>query len=82
MVTITLDPGNEQRFRELAKAQGRDIQDLVREALEEYLDLQSWEADTDEAWAEASVAMAPEVMTIEEAWPEGDEGNGSIDVGV
>jgi predicted transcriptional regulator len=67
MVTIDLDPTMEQRLRELATARGQDVQELARHVLEEYLDLQSWGKDRAEDWAEASAALAPEIMP-EDTW--------------
>jgi len=74
MVTIQLDPIKEQRLRELAASRGEALDQLAQRIIEEYLD--TWTKDTQEDWAEASVALAPEVMA-EDAWEDGEVGDGS-----
>jgi predicted transcriptional regulator len=73
VVTIELDAAKEQRLREIAASQGQDLAELARRVLEDFLDVQSWEADTSEDWAEASAALAPEILE-DDAWPD-DEAN-------
>ncbi len=68
-LTVELDPAQEQRLDALARSQGEDRATLARRILLDYLDFQSLPNDTDEAWAEASVAMAPEFMDPED-WGE------------
>ena len=75
MITIHLDPTKEQRLQELAFSQGQDSSQLARKVLEDYLDAQAWSEDQDEEWADASLAMAPEVMS-EEDWSQGDAQHG------
>lgn len=76
MINIQLDPALEQRLGKLAEAQGQAIADLIRGIVEEYLDLQAWHKDSEEAWGAASLALAPEVLP-DEQWQERDAGHGS-----
>jgi predicted transcriptional regulator len=69
MLTVELDPAQQQRLDQLAATQGEDGATLARRILLDYLDFQSLPNDTDEQWAEASVAMTPEVMEPED-WDE------------
>ena len=71
MITVHLDPSKEQRLQELAISQGQDSSQLARKVLEDYVDAQAWSEDRDEDWANASHALAPEVLS-EEGWPQGD----------
>jgi predicted transcriptional regulator len=75
MITIHLDPSKEQRLQELAVSQGQDTSQLAGRVLEDYLDAQAWSEDRDEDWADASVAMAPEVMSQTD-WSHGDAQHG------
>lgn len=60
MVAINLDPVHQQRLDELARSQGQDVSTLARQVLIDYLDFQALPSDSEEAWAEASIAMTPE----------------------
>lgn len=70
MISFQLDPVTEQRLRQLAASQGQDMAALAKRVLEEFLEFQSLQPDTEEEWAEASVALTPEVLP-RESWPEG-----------
>jgi predicted transcriptional regulator len=74
MVAFNLDPVHQQRLDELAQSKGQDGATLARQVLMDYLDFQVLPNDSEEAWAEASVAMAPEFMEPED-W--GEAGHGS-----
>lgn len=76
MIPLQLDPASEQRLQDLATASGRDAPDLVRQIVGDYLDAQAWELDAPEAWAEASVALTPEILP-DESWDDGAEDYGS-----
>ena len=67
MISIDLDPAHQKRLDSLAKAQGQDGATLARSVLVDYLDFQALSNDSDADWAEASIALAPEVMG-EETW--------------
>ncbi len=69
MVAFNLDPIHQERLEELARSQGQDGAMLARQILMDYLDFQSLPNDSEEAWAEASVAMTPEFMDQED-WSE------------
>jgi len=69
MVAFNLDPVHQQRLDELARSQGQDGATLARQVLVDYLDFQALPNDSEEAWAEASVAMTPEFMDQED-WGE------------
>lgn len=69
MLTVELDPNQQQQLDALAKSWGQDGPTLARRILLDYLDFQSLPNDEEEAWAEASVAMAPEMMEPED-WGE------------
>jgi predicted transcriptional regulator len=74
MVAFNLDPVHQQRLDELARSQGQDGAALARQVLMDYLDFQALPSDSDEAWAEASIAMTPEFMAPED-WGESDHGS-------
>ncbi|MCI0358244.1 MAG: hypothetical protein L0211_07160 [Planctomycetaceae bacterium] len=69
MVAFNLDPIHQQRLDELARSQGQDGATLARQVLMDYLDFQALPNDSEEVWAEASVAMTPEFMDQED-WGE------------
>lgn len=69
MVAFNLDPVHQQRLDELARSQGQDGATLARQVLMDYLDFQALPSDSEEAWAEASIAMTPEFMDQED-WGE------------
>jgi predicted transcriptional regulator len=75
MVSVELDTVREQRLRDLAESRGQDAASLARSVLEDYLDLEALPADAEEAWAEASIALAGEVLD-DETWNGGPD-NGS-----
>jgi len=74
MVVIELNPAQQQRLEELAKSQGQDGKTFAQRILSDYLEFAAIPLESDEAWAEASVTLAPEVMGKED-W--GESGNGS-----
>ena len=74
MISLELEPETERRLRELASVRQEDPAQLVIRALEEYLDLQGWDEDTEQEWAEASVRLSAEILP-EEAWDEGADGS-------
>lgn len=69
VISIDLDPADQQRLDSLAQSQGQDGETLARRVLVDYLDFQSLPADSDADWADASVALAPEVMA-DDGWDE------------
>jgi hypothetical protein len=72
MVTINLDPRQEDRLREMAISRGQEVAEFARRIVEQYIEHLDW-SDSDADWAEASVAMSSEVLTSE-TWPNsGDE---------
>ena len=75
MVAIQLDSAQQQRLDELASLEGQDGAALARRVLVDYLDFHALPKDSDEAWAEASIAMTPEFMTHDEDWDETDHGS-------
>lgn len=74
MLSITLDPTHQQRLDELAQARGQDGPTLARQVLLDYLDFQALPSDADSAWAEAAVALTPEVLPPEK-WDEPGHGS-------
>lgn len=75
MITIQLDSDLEQRLKKLAAASGQDTSQFAQRILEMYLDRQAWPKDSEEEWAIASLALAPEVFS-EENWDESDPAHG------
>lgn len=75
MVTVDLGPEREEQLRQLAKSRGEDVSALARQAIEDFLDVQGWTADTEADWAAASLAMSPEVLT-DDAWDEDTPAHG------
>jgi len=74
MITIDLEPAQQQRLDSLAESQGEDARSLARRILLDYLDFQLLPSDTAADWAEASVALAPEVMG-QDSWDETGHGS-------
>jgi len=74
VVAIELDMAHQQRLDQLAKSQGRDGAALAHQIVVDYLDLQASQNDAAEGWAEASIALTPEIMA-DENWS--DSGHGS-----
>lgn len=69
MVAVQLDQEREELLNQLARAEGAQPADVVRRVLEDYLDFQSLPKDEAADWAEASAALAPEIMGDED-WNE------------
>ncbi len=63
MVAIELGPIDQDRLHRLAISQGQDEATLARRILLDHLDFQALPADLDDDWAEASIALAPEIQT-------------------
>ena len=70
MIALDLDPTTEERLRQLAASEGVDLPAFVRRVLADHLQFQAWPADSEEQWADTSVALTPEVMPSE-SWSEG-----------
>jgi hypothetical protein len=68
MISIHLDPHCERRLAELAHVQGTDPVEFATTILLDYLNFHL-PSEPDDAWAEASIALAPEVYEGED-WPE------------
>jgi len=76
MITISLDPARESQFKRLAESRHEDVGHLARQVLEDFVDANSWREDTDEEWAESSVALTPEVFPAE-SWNKEGGSSGS-----
>jgi hypothetical protein len=72
MVDIKLDAIHKKRLEQLAKSEGRGAEDVARRILVDYLDLLSLPVESDDLWADASVALTPEVLD-DPNWNEDDE---------
>lgn|GEM_PF-4902014 len=64
MVAIELHREHEKRLSELAAESGLAPSAIAGRIVEDFLDLQSVSEKTDDEWAQASVALAPEFMDI------------------
>jgi hypothetical protein len=76
MIAIDFDPAQSKQLQDLADAQGRPVNEFIRQIVAEYLEFRAATADPPESWAAASVTLAPEVMEPE-TWndaPESDHG--------
>jgi hypothetical protein len=73
MVSVQLDQGREDLLDQLARAEGAQPADVARRVLEDYLDFRSLPKDDPADWAEASVRLAPEIMS-DENWGEQHHG--------
>lgn len=73
MVSIQLDPTQMERLDNLAKRRGENADELARRVLVDFLDFSRLENDTDDDWAEASVALTPEIMD-QEKWDAQNDG--------
>ena len=62
MVAVQLDQDREELLNRFAGAEGAQPADIVRRVIEDCLDFQSLPKDEAADWAEASAALAPEVM--------------------
>ena len=67
MVSINLDATQAERLDKLARSLGTDSDKLAGQIVVNFLDFQALPTDSAEDWAEAAVALAPEVMAVE-AW--------------
>lgn len=76
MIAVQLDEQREQRLRRLAEELGEDVAILTGRIIEDYLDFRAWPRDSDEQWAEASIALVPEVF-LDESGDGGDHEDGS-----
>ena len=75
MLTIQLNRSIEERLQKLAAAHGQEAAQLAQRVIEEYLDFQEWKKDSEEDWAAASSALAPEIFP-EETWAGEDSDHG------
>jgi hypothetical protein len=69
MVAIELDQNRQELLVQLARSEGTKPADVARRVIEDYLDFQSLPNDDAAAWADGSVALAPEIMG-DENWDE------------
>lgn len=69
MVTIELESGLEACLNALAARRGQSPNQLARQILEDFLAFRNRRDSPDEEWAEASVALLPEVASPE-CWNE------------
>ena len=67
MVSIQLDPRHQECLDDLAKRRGENATDLARRIVVDYLDFQALPRDTEDDWADASVALTPEILD-QETW--------------
>jgi predicted transcriptional regulator len=74
MVAIELDASRQERLDVLARERGESVSDCARQILSDYLDFQALPKDSEEAWAEASVALAAEVMEPDD-WKDAEHGS-------
>ena len=74
MLSIELDVQHQKRLQLLAQSHGEDESALARRILLDYLDFQAIPDESDAAWAEASIALAPEIMGPE-TWDGSDHGS-------
>lgn len=75
MVTIELDHAHIARLEQLARSKGQDASAVARQIVVDFLDFQLLPEDRESDWAEASVALSPEVMGLD-SWNE-DDSHGS-----
>lgn len=78
MITVRLDNEQENQLRLLADRLHQDPSEIVRRIVAAHLDAANWPIDDDAAWADASVAMAPELFQPDD-WGDAEKGgpNGS-----
>lgn len=69
MVAVQLDQGREELLDQLARAEGAEPSDVARRVLEDYLDFRSLPNDDPADWAEASIRLTAEIMSVEN-WDE------------
>ncbi|HZL89801.1 MAG TPA: hypothetical protein VFB96_15655 [Pirellulaceae bacterium] len=74
MISIELDPAQQKQLDSLAASQGQDGATLARQILLDYIEFQNVPSDTDDQWAEASIALTPEIMESE-TWDITDNGS-------
>ena len=74
MIRIDLDSTQQKRLDELAKAQGQDGAALARRIVLDHLDFEALPHDSDDARAEASIALVPEIMD-QENWDDAEHGS-------
>jgi len=65
MIAIDLEVADQERLDRLAKSLGSDSERLARQIVVDYLDFQALPNDSEEAWAEAAITLAPEIMDVE-----------------
>jgi predicted transcriptional regulator len=74
VVSIQLDPQQMKTLDDLAKRRGANASELARRIVVDFLEFQELEKDTQDDWAEASVALTPEVMD-QERWESQNDGS-------
>jgi predicted transcriptional regulator len=65
MIAIELDPARERQLHKLAASRQQNVATVVRQLVEDWLDVQAWEHDCEENWARASVVMAAKFLPPE-----------------
>jgi len=76
MVTVQLKPEQERQLQKLASASGQDASELAARILSDYLMFQTLSEDTEEQWAESSVALTSEILDREH-WDHEESQDGS-----
>jgi predicted transcriptional regulator len=66
MVAINLDGDKQKQLEQLALTHGRPVNELARQIIEDYLDLERLSDLSPEEWAEGCLALAPEVFPDED----------------
>ncbi|HUG94322.1 MAG TPA: hypothetical protein VML55_26060 [Planctomycetaceae bacterium] len=69
MISVELDPAHEEQLRRLAAWRQQDVETVVRQLFEGFLDTQAWSEESDEDLTEALLPMLAEV-TPPESWDE------------
>jgi hypothetical protein len=73
MIAVDLDTQSEKHLKELADAEGEAPGSLARRILLDFLHFHALPPASNEAWAEASIALATEILKPED-WGDGDHG--------
>jgi predicted transcriptional regulator len=70
MVAIQLDRDRQEQLERMASADGRDVAEVARQILEDYLDLNALKELSSQDWAEGCVALSGEVFDPDDVWEE------------
>ncbi len=62
MVAINLDGDKQKQLEQLALTHGRPVNELARQIIEDYLDLERLSDRSPEEWAEGCLALRAEVF--------------------